>query len=66
MALYLFWFDEERHLAYINEEDKRKIEKLLDEYRNNDDAYNLEDWYKYLESKGYKVEGIHEDYSFYF
>jgi hypothetical protein len=67
MSIYEFYWDDFRELVEINEDNKEKIEELLNEYRNNNqEDYNTDDWYLFLEEKGYTVRGLSVEYSIYF
>jgi len=63
-----FWWTEGDFLLEIEGErvTKEVIEKLLDEYREEDEYYDDYGWAEYLEKKGYKVRIIEPDYEIYF
>ena len=42
------------------------IEKLLDEYRKDNEDYNIDDWCGFLTVHGYEVRMFIPDYSMYF
>jgi len=44
----------------------KAIEKLLDEYRKDNEDYNIDDWCDFLAEHGYAVRLFKPDYSMYF
>jgi iron uptake system EfeUOB component EfeO/EfeM len=67
MPIYEFYcdFNDIDFLMEIDA-DFETVEKLLDEYRNSDEAYNIIDWLTFLENKGIKAKIIEADYNIYF
>jgi len=67
MPIYEFYWDggDESVLVEI-EAEKKQVEKLLDEYRNSDEYYNIEDFMDFLSEKGIKARILEPDYSIYF
>jgi iron uptake system EfeUOB component EfeO/EfeM len=67
MPIYEFYcdFNDVDFLIEIDA-DFETVEKLLDEYRNSDEAYNIIDWLTFLENKGIKAKIIEADYNIYF
>jgi len=54
--------DEENSYGRIEtEEDIKKIEKLLNEYRKINDEYNIDDFYEYLKEKNIKFTILQEE-----
>jgi hypothetical protein len=69
MPVYEFFWEstdiDEKGVLRINANIKR-IEKLLDKFRNENENYDIETWFDYLKSKGLKVEVVNTDYYVYF
>ena len=59
LRVELFWQldgKEEHYWFTINERNKTKVRNLITEYKEKDDAYNVDDLLKFLKEKGYKVK----------
>ena len=42
-------------LIRVNEEDKDKIEKMITDYKDSDDEYNIDGLYEYLKDHGIEL-----------
>ena len=64
--IYEFYYSEDSWLMEI-EAPRKKVEKLLDEYRKTDpEGYNDWDWEAFLKKKGIKFRGLKPNYVIYF
>ena len=63
-----FWWEDGEFLAEIEGKGltKEKIEKLLDEYRKEDEYYDNWGWLEFLQKKGYRVKMVEPDCEIYF
>jgi len=66
MTIYEFYWSDNSTLVEINEDDKEKIEELLNKYRNNNEDYNIDGWCDFLIKNDYVVEICQPEYSLYF
>jgi len=63
-----FYDVEETYALIETKEDPKKIEKLLNEYREIDEYYDIDGFLEWLKSEGIKFEVIPQeaDYNIYF
>jgi hypothetical protein len=69
MPVYEFYWEssdiDEKGVLKINAKIKR-IEKLLEKFRNENQDYDIDTWFEYLKNKGLKVEVVNTDHYIYF
>lgn len=64
--VYSFYWSDNSFELLINEKNKNKIKKLLDEYKKDNKDYNDMGWSRFLRKKGYKVRSAEPAYELYF